>query len=129
MRRPARPSRPRLRSSPFRGRPTQYHNALNANVQASRREMAAVGQAMAERLNQAKGPVAVVLPLKGWSQYGAPGGPLHDAGAQAAFVRALTDHLRADIPVHRLQLHINDSACADHCCALLLDMMASRAGS
>jgi uncharacterized protein (UPF0261 family) len=113
----------------FRRRPTYYHNPLSANVRASSREMAAVGQAMAERLNQAKGPVAVVLPLKGWSQYGAPGGPLHDAGAQAAFVRALTGHLRADIPVHRLQLHINDSTCADHCCALLLDMMASRAGS
>lgn len=111
----------------YRRRPTYYHNAQCANVRASRQELAAVGRTMAERLNHAKGPVAVVLPLKGWSKYGAPGGPLHDAGAQAAFVQPLTRHLRRDIPVHHLALHINDEAFANHCCTLLLDMMASRA--
>lgn len=110
----------------FRRRPTYYHNPMNANVRTSRREMAAVGQVMAERLNQAKGPVAVVLPLKGWSVYGAPGGPLHDPTADAAFVRSLTRRLQKDIPVHRLPLHINDPAFADQCCALLLEMLASR---
>lgn len=112
--------------SRFRRRPTYYHNPMNANVRASRREMAAVGRALAERLNDARGPVALVLPLKGWSVYGAPGGPLHDAAADGAFVRTLTRTLRKDIPVHRLPLHINDPAFADHCCDLLLEMMAAR---
>lgn len=113
----------------FRRRPTYYHNPLCANVRTSRREMAAVGRVLAERLNRAHGPVAVVLPEKGWSIYGAPGGPLHDAAADAAFVRALTQGLRRDIPVHRLPLHINDPAFAEHCCELLRGFLAPRAPS
>ncbi len=108
----------------FRQRLIQYHNPMNANVRTSRREMAAVGRTMAERLNQAKGPVAVVLPLKGWSVYGAPGGPLHDSAADAAFVRQLTRTLRPHIPVHRLPLHINEAGFADFCCQLLEEMLA-----
>ena len=80
----------------LRRRATYFHNLSNANVRTSRKEMAAVGRVLAERLNRAKGPVAFVLPLKGWSIYGAPGGPLHDARADAAFVRALTRGLRPD---------------------------------
>ena len=110
----------------FRRRPTYYHNSLNANVRTSRREMAAVGRALAERLNRAKGPVAVLLPMKGWSIYGAPGGPLHDAAADAAFLRSLGHGLRRDIPVHRLPLHINDPAFAEHCCELLRGFLAAR---
>jgi uncharacterized protein (UPF0261 family) len=110
----------------FRRRATYFHNSVNANVRTSRREMAAVGRALAERLNQAKGPVAVVLPEQGWSIYGAPGGPLHDAAANAAFVRRLTQGLRRDIPVHRLPLHINDPAFADHCCELLRGFLTPR---
>lgn len=108
----------------FRRRPTYYHNPLNANVRASRREMAAVGRVLAERLNRATGPVGLVLPEKGWSVYGAPGGPLHDAPADAALVRALTRALRRDIPVHRLPLHINEAGFADFCCSLLEGMLA-----
>lgn len=110
----------------FRRRPTYYHNPLNANVRTSRREMAAVGRVLAERLNRSQGPVAVVLPERGWSIYGAPGGPLHDAAADAVFVRSLTRGLRGDIPVHRLPLHINDPAFAEHCCELLLGFLALR---
>jgi uncharacterized protein (UPF0261 family) len=108
----------------FRRRPTYYHNPLNANVRTSRREMAAVGRVLAERLNRSRGPVAFVLPLKGWSIYGAPGGPLHDAAADATLVRSLTQALRRDIPLHRLPLHINDPPFAEHCCELLRGFLA-----
>ena len=109
----------------FRRRATYYHNPLNANVRTSRREMAAVGRVLAERLNRAKGPVAIVLPLKGWSIYGAPGGPLHDAAADAALLRSLSRALRRDIPIHRLPLHINDPPFAEYCCELLRGFLAS----
>jgi uncharacterized protein (UPF0261 family) len=110
----------------FRRQPTYYHNPMCANVRVGRRDMVNVGRVLAERLNAATGPVAVVLPMHGWSVYGAPGGPLHDAEGDAAFVRALTRTLRSTIPVHRLPLHINDPGVADHCCDLLQHMLASR---
>ncbi len=108
----------------LRRRHTYFHNPLNANVRTSRREMATVGRVLGERLNAAKGPVAVAIPMKGWSIYGAPGGPLYDGAADAAFVRTLTRTLRREIPVHRLNLHINDPEFAQHCCGLLLDFLA-----
>jgi uncharacterized protein (UPF0261 family) len=110
----------------FRRRPTYFHNASNANVRTTRREMAAVGKVLAERLNRSVGPVAVVLPMHGWSIYGAPGGPLHDAKADAAFVNSLTEHLRPEITVHKLPLHINEPAFADHCFELLSGFLALR---
>ena len=51
----------------FRKRKIYMHNPYNANVMASREEMAEVGRVMADRLNQATGPAAVLIPLKGWS--------------------------------------------------------------
>jgi len=113
----------------LRRRRMYLHNRSNANVRTSREEMAKVGRVLAERLNRAKGPVAMVLPLKGWSIYGAPGGPLHDAAADAAFVQSLTRTLRKDIAFHKLPLHINDPAFAQHCCQLLMEFMAKQAGS
>jgi uncharacterized protein (UPF0261 family) len=58
--------------------------------------------------------------------YGAPGGPLHDPAATAAFLHQLTRRLRPDIPVHRLPLHINEPGFADRCATLLLDMLPGR---
>jgi uncharacterized protein (UPF0261 family) len=112
----------------LRRRRTYLHNVSNANVRTSRAEMAKVGRVLAERLNRAKGPVAMALPMKGWSIYGAPGGPLHDAAADAAFVQSLTRTLRQDIPVHKLPLHINDPAFAEHCCRLLMEFLAKPVG-
>jgi uncharacterized protein (UPF0261 family) len=111
----------------LRRRRVYLHNRSNANVRTSREEMAKVGRVLAERLNRAKGPVAMILPLKGWSIYGAPGGPLHDAAADAAFVQSVTRGLRKDIPFHKLPLHINDPAFAEHCCRLLLEFLAKPA--
>ena len=108
----------------WRRRRIYMHNRANANVRTSREDMAKVGRVLAERLNRAKGPVAMVLPMKGWSIYGAPGGPLHDAAADAAFVQSLTRGLRKDIPFHKLPLHINDPAFAEHCCRLLMEFLA-----
>ena len=62
----------------LRRRKIYMHNPYNANVGVSRAEMSLVGKTMAERLNQATGPTAILFPVRGWSVYGSKGGPLHD---------------------------------------------------
>lgn len=69
----------------LRKRRITMHNPYNANVKVSRSEMAVVGGVMAERLNAAVGPTAVLIPLKGWSVYGAPGGVLYDGEGNRMF--------------------------------------------
>jgi len=107
----------------YRGRPCAMHNPANPNIRLTAEELSRVGRVMADRLSAARGPAAVFVPLGGWSAYGGPGGPLHDPPADAALVQALAEHLDPRIPVHHLDLHINDPAFADACVDALLAML------
>jgi uncharacterized protein (UPF0261 family) len=62
---------------------------------------------VARKLNQSKGPVAVVIPLKGWSSLDKEGMPLYDPEADQAFLQELKTHLNKRIPVIELNLHLN----------------------
>lgn len=107
----------------LRKRKIHMHNPYNANLRVSAKEMARVGQTMAQRLNEAKGPTAVMIPLRGWSVYGAPGGPLHDALAYKAFLKALRSHLRPNIQYREIDAHINDELFVDLCVKQLKEFM------
>lgn len=109
----------------LRKRKIYMHNPLNANVKVSRKEMALVGRTMAERLNEARGPTAVLIPLRGWSIYGARGGPLYDEAGYTDFLKALKNHLRADIGLEEVDAHINDAFFVDHCVKKLIQFMAN----
>jgi uncharacterized protein (UPF0261 family) len=107
----------------LRRRKKVMHNPYNANVKVARSEMARIGTVMAERLNTASGPTAVMVPLKGWSVYGAPGGVLHDGAGNRILLKALKTHLREDIPLRRIDAHINDSLFVDACVNQLITYM------
>ena len=85
--------------------------------------MAEVGRVMAERLNEAKGPTAVFIPLKGWSAYGAEGGPLHDRLGYTAFLRTFKKCLQARIPLKEMDAHINEAPFVDFCIEQLTTFM------
>ena len=104
-------------------RKTYFHNPNNANVKASRSEMETAGRVMAERLNTAKGPVKVLVPLKGWSIYGSKGGPLYDPKGNDTLIRSLRKHLNNRIGYEEIDVHINDAAFADTCIDNLINLM------
>lgn len=112
---------PRLRK-----RRTYMHNPLNANVKLSRAEMSAAGEVMAERLNAALGPVAVFVPQRGWSVYGAPGGPLYDRAGNEALLASLKRRLKPEIPVVEMDAHINDPAFVEACLERLLGFIRDK---
>ena len=99
----------------MRRRKIYMHNPYNANVALSRKEMAKVGRIMAERLNEATGLTAVFVPGKGWSVYGAEGGPLHDPDGYKTFLRTFQNHLHPRIPIKEIDAHINDGFFVDAC--------------
>ena len=78
---------------------------------------------MAERLNTATGPTAVMIPLKGWSVYGAPGGVLYDGAGNRVLLKALRDHLKEGIQLKEIDAHINDAVFVDACVDQLITYM------
>ena len=110
----------------MRNRKIYMHNPYNANVKVSRREMAVVAETMAERLNGARGPVAILIPLRGWSIYGAKGGPLHDEAGYRIFLKTLRHHLREGIVMEEVDAHINDPVFVDRCVRRLVGFMDGR---
>ena len=49
----------------YRGRKSYYHNPVATLVRLEPDEMAALGRVIAERLNEARGPVEVLVPTRG----------------------------------------------------------------
>jgi uncharacterized protein (UPF0261 family) len=92
----------------LRGRPLYTHNPEFTLVRTLGDEMATIGHRFAERLNEATGPVAVMVPTEGLSIPSVPGGVFRDQAADARFLEALRADLREDIPVTTFPHHIND---------------------
>jgi uncharacterized protein (UPF0261 family) len=89
------------------GRPFYTHNPEFTLVRTSHDEMAALGAIFSERLNEAKGPVAVMVPTEGLSIPSVPGGVFWNPDADAAFLDRLRSGLRDDIPVTTHPFHVN----------------------
>ena len=93
----------------YRGRKTYFHNPVATLVRLSDDEERELGALVAERLNEAVGPVHVVVPLRGFSLADAEGGDLWDPEADRAFLTALQNGLRAGIPFEEVDAHVDDS--------------------
>ncbi len=107
----------------FEGRRFYPHNAQVTLMRTTPRENERLGRILAEKLNGSRGPVSVMLPLKGGSMIGAPGGAFHDPEADAALFASLKASLRPGIPVQELDCAINDAVFAEACAGELLRLI------
>jgi len=99
----------------------------NPNVTLMRttpEENAKLGQIMAQRLNQSKGPTAVFFPLKGLSQLDSPGGEFWWPEADMALLKTLKQNLRKDIPLIEVDANINDPEFAKAATDKMLEFLA-----
>ena len=97
----------------YRSRKSYFHNPVATLVRLDADEEAALGRLVAERLSEARGPVRVVAPTRGFSLADAEGGDLWDPEADQAFLESLRDALRPDIPYETVDAHVDDPAFAD----------------
>ncbi len=67
-----------------------------------------LGKTLADKLNESKAPVTVLLPKKGISVIGTEGEIFYSPEADKALFKAIKQALRKDIPVIELDSHIND---------------------
>jgi uncharacterized protein (UPF0261 family) len=107
----------------LRDRPAYYHNPEFTLIRLNKAEMATVGATMARKLNAARGPVIVLMPMGGLSIPNVPGGAFYDPDADAAFLAALRDGLRADIPFRLVDAHVNHPAFGQAAAAAFLELM------
>lgn len=116
----------------LQGRPSYDHNPEFTLVRTSRDEMVLLGSTFAQRLNQAKGPLEIVVPTQGLSIPNIPDGPFWDPEADAAFLDSLRSKLREDIPIFTYAHHINSDEFAEsvagHFLALLEKSEAAYSG-
>jgi uncharacterized protein (UPF0261 family) len=109
----------------FKGRTFTSHTPHATLLRTTADENVAIAEFIAGKLNRAKGPVAVVLPLRGFSAYDIAGGPFFDPDADSAFCETLAATLNPSIHVERIDAHINDRAVIDRATALLTAMIPS----
>ncbi len=98
--------------APLRDRNLHPHTAAVTLMRTSEEECAELGRIIARKLNMARGPLTVFIPLGGVSMLAVPGAPFHDAAADAALVRELKAGLRPDVEVVEMAVDINDPAFA-----------------
>lgn len=113
--------------------PSKYKDRLlyrwNLNVTLMRttvEENACMGKIFAEKLNAAKGPVAVFIPMGGFSELDYPGQPFWWPEADEAFVDALKKYLRPDIPVEISDKDVNHPEFSSRVAEKLIEFLANK---
>ena len=81
-----------------------------------------LGKIFAEKANRANGPVAFLIPLKGFSVLGSEGEIFCDHEADLGFVEALKADLNEEIPITEISANINDEEFAQQAVATFLAM-------
>jgi uncharacterized protein (UPF0261 family) len=92
----------------FRDRLLYQHNPAVTLMRTTAEENAVLGRLIAEKLNRAQGPTALLVPLRGVSMIDAEGAVFYDPLADTALFEALRAHLEPKVEVIEIDAHIND---------------------
>jgi uncharacterized protein (UPF0261 family) len=110
----------------FKNRKLYKHNPTVTLMRTTVEENKKLGEIIAGKLNMAKGPTALFLPLKGVSLIDTEGKPFYGPEEDAALFKALKDNLNNDkVEVIEMDTDINDEAFALAMAKKLVEMMKS----
>jgi uncharacterized protein (UPF0261 family) len=112
----------------FRNRQLYVHNPTVTLMRTTPEECAEIGRITATRLNRARGPVTVLIPLQGVSAIDKPRGPFYSPEALNAYCRAVKTTLSPEIKLVELDAHINDESFARTAADVLLESLDATKG-
>lgn len=92
----------------FPGRIMHSHNSAITVVSTEREEMIQLAGIMSDICKKAKGPMAVLIPMGGFSAFDSPDGPMENLDARHALAEALKNSLPQGILYSHSKHHIND---------------------
>ena len=94
----------------FAARPYHAHNRLLASVTSDSQTRREIARVIGEKLANASGPVAFILPTHGIQQWDQEGEPLYEPEATAAFIDEMRKNVPSNAELHEIAAHINDEA-------------------
>ena len=109
-------------SPEYKKRPYIVHNPTLTLVRLTPEELKAVAELIAAKLNKVRGPVKVLLPLKGFSFPNREGHELWDPVGNQAFIETFKAKIAPSIAVEEVDAHINDAEFIDRVVASYLEM-------
>ncbi len=81
---------------------------LRAMARFPRDELLIGAQLYAEKINKAKGPIKLVVPLRGWSSLEREGSPLLDPEEDQIFIEELKKNLRIPLEIEEVDCNLED---------------------
>ncbi|MCS7167416.1 MAG: Tm-1-like ATP-binding domain-containing protein [Gemmatales bacterium] len=108
----------------FLGRRFYQHNPNVTLMRTTPEENEKLGKEIAFKASAAKGPTAIVLPLRGVSAIDAEGKPFWWPEADRALFESIRHWLAPHVELIELDFHINDPPFAETCARKLLEFMA-----
>ena len=107
----------------FHGRLFHRHNPSVTLMRTTPEENDLLGKEIAHKASAARGPTAVLVPLRGVSALDRAGGAFWDPAADAALFQSLRDWMSPDVKLVELDLHINDPPFAEAAADVLLGFL------
>lgn len=107
----------------YKGRRFYQHNPTVTLMRTTPEENDKIGKEIAEKASAAKGPTAILLPLRGVSAIDAEGKPFWWPEADAALFQSIRNWVSPGVEVVELDLHVNDPLFAASAAERLLRMM------
>lgn len=95
---------------------------LRTWLRMSPKELKEVAGVFAQKLNLSRGPVKVVIPLRGWSSVDEPGHSTYDPEEDRVFTTELRKTLKKDIEIVEVTANMEDPEFADAVLNAALDM-------
>ncbi len=113
----------------FKARRFYQHNPSVTLMRTTPDENDALGKEIAQKASAAKGPTAVLVPLRGVSAIDAEGKPFGWPEADAALFRSLRLWMSPHVKLVELDLHVNDPAFAKAAAETLLGFVGPARGA
>ena len=104
-----------------------FHSPVVLAPRLDTKELLAVADEIARRLESTRGDAVMMLPLQGTGRYAMPGGPLRDAEGDRAFFARLQERLPRTIEVVARDTHAEDPAFVGEAVERLAAMLQRRA--
>ncbi|MBA7687124.1 hypothetical protein ES703_95584 [subsurface metagenome] len=114
-------------SPEYEDRKKYDYDALRTFVRLSPGELMMVAQLMAGKINQARAPVKVIIPLGGWSSVDRRGTDFHDADLDRVFVAELKKQLKKDIEFREVDADLDTPEFAKAIVAAFDELMVPEA--